>query len=206
MLQFPRRCWKGLLPACLSIGFALPWWKLMTALCALSFLALKCKTSVKYFGIVWIVFVGCLWCCSTLDNLKLSTLHSSQSAWTLPGTDWAFAWHWLQCTALLLSMGNLEHVHAHKRLVYAPFHMIYWLVCLMIVMPWKKMGFIIFERAKEILACDMDRRPHRDSNASGVFEIPVFVQPSLGFSLDNRVIWLFKTNVSTRTGILFYMS
>ena len=74
------------------------------------------------------------------------------------------------------------------RLVYAPFHMIYWLVCLMIVMPWKKMGFIIFERAKEILACDMDRRPPRDSNASGVFEIPVFVQPSLGFSLDNRVI------------------
>jgi hypothetical protein len=76
----------------------------------------------------------------------------------------------------------------------------------MIVMPWKKMGFIIFERAKEILACDIDRRPPRDSNASGVFEIPVFVQPSLGFSLDNRVIWLFKTNVSTRTGILFYMS
>ena len=169
----------------------------MTALCALSFLALNCKMSVKDFGIVWIDFALCL----VLFHCSLSTLHSSLSARTLQAQIEHFAG--VDC--------NVQHFcRAWETRAYlclqtfclTPFQSVYWLSCLMIChskntfqswnMP-RKFWPVTWTEDHPVVQMHLAYLKFRSSYNWALVIFPT-----------KEVIWFRKTGISIRMGNLVF--
>ena len=99
IVQFLKRCWKGLLPEYWSIGFVRSWCKMTTALCPLSLLALNIKKPKQKSLICFELFLWYVWCCSKHSTLDIC-LHSLHSAWKCQA----------QIEHLLGAGGNVHHI------------------------------------------------------------------------------------------------
>lgn len=96
---YPKRSWRGQLPDCLSLGYAVRWLHLMMAQFTTS------SSTYKYW-IVWQTF----WCPKDVKVLMLRMAGQVQflsnfGPPTIQGNGSLRAFHWLQCTQSLLNMG-----------------------------------------------------------------------------------------------------
>lgn len=96
---YPKRSWRGQLPDCLSLGYAVRWLHLMMAQFTTS------SSTYKYW-IVWQTF----WCPKDVKVLMLRMAGQVQflsnfGPPTIQGNGSLRAFHWLQCAQSLLNMG-----------------------------------------------------------------------------------------------------